>query len=64
MQLAYEKSVGGTFYTASHIKLNQAWHDFFEQAQQHQFIQTDDPQHQTELMVSLLGMRHHKVLLA
>lgn len=65
MQLAYEKNpLAERFYTASHIKLNQAWHDFFEQAQQHQFIQTDDPQHQTELMVSLLlGMRHHKVLL-
>lgn len=66
MQLAYEKNpLAERFYTASHIKLNRAWHDFFEQAQQHQFIQTDDPQHQTELMVSLLlGMRHHKVLLS
>ena len=65
MQLASEQNpLAEQFYMASHVKLDQAWQDFFQLAQQHQFIQPDDPQRQTELMVSLLlGMRHHKVLL-
>ena len=52
------------FYNASHRKLFLTWTDFFERAIAYQFIQKDDVNKQTALILSLLlGHRHHEVLL-
>lgn len=65
MELASQQSpLAEQFYNASHVKLDTMWNQFFQNAQQHQFIQHADPQQQTELIASLLfGMRHQKILL-
>lgn len=52
------------FFNASHAKLNQVMADFLNRAAILGFIQQDDPQQQTELIMSLLcGQHFHQVLL-
>lgn len=65
MELASQQSpLAEQFYNASHVKLDAMWNQFFQNAQQHHFIQSADPQRQTELIASLLfGTRHQKILL-
>ena len=64
-ELAAEQSpLTQQFFDASHTRMCHVWCGFFEQAITLNFIQTDDPLKQTELIVALmLGRRHHKVLL-
>lgn len=52
------------FYNASHQRMCLIWSDFFQKAAQFGFIRTDDPEKQTQLLLSLLlGARHHEILL-
>lgn len=65
IELAAEKnSLVFQFYHVSHQKMCTVWHDFFQQAAALQFIQADDIEKQTNLILSLLlGIRHHEVVL-
>lgn len=65
LELAAEKNpLAMRFYTASHQRMRDVWHDFFAQANALNFIQKDDLEKQMNLILSLLlGVRHHEVLL-
>ncbi|WP_180028927.1 TetR/AcrR family transcriptional regulator [Acinetobacter sp. YH16032] len=65
LELAAEQNpLAEPFYNASHKRLFVVWTDFFAQAIEHGFIQKDDAEEQTHLLLSLLlGHRHHEVLL-
>ena len=65
LELAAEKNpLALQFYNVSHQKMCTVWQDFFEQAVVLKFIQADDIEKQTNLILSLLlGIRHHEVLL-
>lgn len=65
LELAAEKNpLVLQFYHVSHQKMCTVWQDFFEQATTLNFIQNDDIEKQTNLILSLLlGVRHHEVLL-
>jgi len=64
-ELAAEQSpLAEQFFTASHTRLQNDLAAFFQKAAELDFIQSDDPIYQTELLLTLLlGVRHHKVLL-
>jgi len=64
-ELAAEQSpLTQQFFDASHTRLQNQLTDFLQKAAQLGFIQTDNPNYQTELLLSLLlGVRHQKVLL-
>lgn len=52
------------FYNASHQRMYLVWQDFFQQAVELKFIQANDFEKQTDLILSLLlGVRHREVLL-
>jgi len=65
LQLAADKNpLALRFYHVSHERMCSVWQTFFQQATTLQFIQTDDIEKQTNLILSLLlGVRHHEVLL-
>lgn len=65
LELAAESNpLAMQFYNASHQRMCDVWQNFFEQAIQFHFIQTDDIEKQINLILSLLlGVRHHEVLL-
>lgn len=65
LELAAEQNpLAMQFYNVSHQRMCDVWQDFFEQATQLKFIQTDDIEKQINLILSLLlGIRHHEVLL-
>ncbi len=65
LELAAEKNpLALQFYNSSHQRMCSVWQDFFQQATNLQFIQADQIEKQTNLILSLLlGVRHHEVLL-
>nr|WP_277613840.1 TetR/AcrR family transcriptional regulator [Acinetobacter nematophilus] len=65
LELAAEKNpLALQFYNSSHQRMCSVWQDFFQQATTLQFIQADQIEKQTNLILSLLlGVRHHEVLL-
>ena len=65
LELAAEKNpLALQFYNASHQRMCNVWHDFLKEAITLNFIQNDDIENQTNLILSLLlGVRHHEVLL-
>ena len=65
LELAAEKNpLAMQFYNSSHQRMCAVWQEFLGQATQFKFIQADDINKQTNLILSLLlGVRHHEVLL-
>lgn len=65
LELAAEKNpLALQFYNSSHQRMCSVWQDFFQQATILHFIQADQIEKQTNLILSLLlGVRHHEVLL-
>lgn len=65
LELAAEKNpLALQFYNASHQRMCNVWHGFLKEAIALNFIQNDDIENQTNLILSLLlGVRHHEVLL-
>lgn len=65
LELAAEQNpLAARFYNASHLRLNQLWESFFQQAIELDFIHAEALNILTDLIGSLLlGMRHHEVLL-
>ncbi|CAB1220626.1 HTH-type transcriptional regulator AcrR [Acinetobacter bouvetii] len=65
LELANEQNpLALEFYNASHLRMQALWENFFQQAIELGFIQTENVKTLTLLIVSLLfGMRHHEVLL-
>lgn len=64
LELASQRNpLAQQFYNASHEKLSALWESFFAQAAALRFIRADAPHRQTLLIFSLLGLRHHEVLM-
>ncbi len=65
LELAAEQNpLAQMFYEASHLRMNAVWENFFQQAIDLGFIQSEDLRTLNLLIASLLcGMRHQEVLL-
>ncbi|OTG68913.1 TetR family transcriptional regulator [Acinetobacter sp. ANC 4169] len=65
LELAVEQNqLAHMFFNESHLRMNAMWENFFQQAIELGFIQTEALTTLNQLIVSLLfGMRHHEVLL-